>query len=246
MLAPVRDVLRAMSRQDAGAPISARSFKTGLTSLRSLAASCADAPNRHAVTLEQGFSFLVFSLVAAITPGPSNVMLTATGAIVGVVRGLPCLLGVATGMGLLLFAAAMGLGQVVLGYPGVLRILNWCGAAFLLWLAWKIATADRAREHSDRKPVGFAGATVFQWVNPKSWMVGVSAAGTWLQAETNDALLQATGFAALFVAAALPSGFVWLAFGASMHRLLRSERATRIFNIVMGASLAASVVMILW
>ena len=198
------------------------------------------------MTLEQALSFLVFSIVAAITPGPSNVMLTATGAIVGVVRGLPCLLGVAAGMGLLLFGAAMGLGQVVLGYPGVVRVMNWCGAAFLLWLAWKIAAADRAREDSARKPVGFAGATVFQWVNPKSWMVGVSAAGTYLQAHTESAFLQATVFAALFVAAALPSGFVWLAFGASMHRLLRSTRATRIFNIAMGAGLAASVAMILW
>ena len=197
------------------------------------------------MTLEPSLSFLGFSLGAAITPGPRNVMLTATGAVVGVVRGLPCLLGVATGMGLLLFCTAMGLGQIVLGYPGVLRILNWGGAAFLLWLAWKIATADRAGEGSDGKPVGFAGATMFQWVNPKSWMVGVSAAGTYLQAQTDSAFLQAAGFAALFVAVALPSGFVWLTFGASMHRLLRSPRATRIFNIVMGASLAASVAMIL-
>ena len=198
------------------------------------------------MTSEQAVSFLVFSLVAAITPGPSNVMLTATGAIVGVIRGLPCLLGVAAGMGLLLFTAATGLGQVVLGHPGVLRVLNWCGAAFLLWLAWQIATAGRAAESNRRKPVGFAGATMFQWVNPKSWLVGVSAAGTYLQAGTGDALLQAISFAALFVAAALPSGFIWLAFGASMHRLLRSDRARRVFNVVMGAGLGASVVMMLW
>jgi threonine/homoserine/homoserine lactone efflux protein len=206
----------------------------------------ADALDCHAVTFEQGLSFLVFSLAAAITPGPSNVMLTATGAVVGVVRGLPCLLGVAAGMGLLLFCAALGLGEVVVSHPGLLRGLNWAGAAFLLWLAWKIATATGVGEDRARKPVGFAAAAAFQWVNPKSWMVGVSAAGTYLQAATDSALLQAAGFAALFVAAALPSGFIWLAFGASVHRWLCDERAMRIFNIAMGASLAASVVMILW
>lgn len=198
------------------------------------------------MTLEQGLSFLIFSFVAAVTPGPSNVMLTATGAIAGVVRGLPCLLGVAVGMGVLLFCAALGLGQIVLGHPRLVQVLNWGGAAFLLWLAWKIATSDPAPQDGGKKPVGFTGAAAFQWVNPKSWLVGVSAAGTYLQTTADSALLYAVTFAAIFMAAALPSGFLWLAFGASMHRLLRSARAARIFNVVMGVSLAASVAMILW
>ena len=196
------------------------------------------------MTAEQSIAFLVFALVAAITPGPSNVMLTATGAVAGVVGGLPCLAGVAVGMGLLIFAVAMGLGQLVLAHALVLKVLNWAGAAFLLWLAWKIATAKHGREAADKKPVGFIEAALFQWVNPKSWLVGVSAASTYLQA-SESALLQSAWFAALFVAAATPSGFVWLLFGASMQRLLRSPRAARIFNIVMGASLAASVAFIL-
>jgi threonine/homoserine/homoserine lactone efflux protein len=197
------------------------------------------------VTLEQGIAFFVFSIVAAITPGPSNLMLTAAGAIVGVVRGLPCLLGVAIGMGLLIFSVTMGLGQLILSHAAVLRALNWLGAAFLLFLAWKIATSVPGAADAERKPVGFVGAALFQWINPKSWLVSGSAAA-YLQADANGAVLQAIFFAVLFVSAALPSGFVWLAFGASMHRTLRSARAARIFNLVMGASLAASVGMILW
>jgi threonine/homoserine/homoserine lactone efflux protein len=198
------------------------------------------------VTLEQGIAFFVFSVVAAITPGPSNLMLTAAGAIAGVVRGLPCLLGVAVGMGLLIFSVTMGLGQLILGHAAILRALNWLGAAFLFFLAWKIAISVPGAADAARKPVGFVGAALFQWINPKSWLVSGSAAGAYLQGDANGALLQAVSFAAVFVSAALPSGFVWLAFGASMHRTLRSARAARIFNIVMGASLAASVVMILW
>jgi threonine/homoserine/homoserine lactone efflux protein len=197
------------------------------------------------VTLEQGIAFFVFSVVAAITPGPSNLMLTAAGAIAGVVPGLPCLLGVAVGMGLLIFFVTMGLGQLILGHAAVLTALNWLGAAFLLFLAWKIATSIPGAADAERKPVGFVGAALFQWINPKSWLVSASAAGAYLQADANGALPQAVSFAAVFVSAALPSGFVWLAFGASMHRYLRSARAARIFNVVMGASLAASVGMIL-
>lgn len=198
------------------------------------------------MTLEQSIAFLVFSVVAAITPGPSNIMLTATGAIVGVWRGIPCLVGVAAGMGLLIFSVALGLGHLVLGHAAVLRVFNWVGAAFLLWLSWKIAASGDAAANAERKPVGFVGATLFQWINPKSWLVGGSAAGAYLQATPDGALLQSIALAALFVAAALPSGLAWLVLGASMHRVLRNPRTARIFNIVMGASLAASVVMILW
>jgi threonine/homoserine/homoserine lactone efflux protein len=198
------------------------------------------------VTLDQSIAFFVFSVVAAITPGPSNVMLTSAGAAAGVARGLPCLIGVAAGMGLLIFSVAMGLGQLVLGHPAILKAFNWAGAAFLLWLAWKITTSGQSTANTERKPVGLAGAALFQWINPKSWLVSASAAGAYLQAGTDGALLQAISLAALFIAAALPSGFAWLAFGATMHRYLKSARATRIFNAVMGASLVASVGLILW
>ena len=173
-------------------------------------------------------------------------MLTATGAVAGVVRGIPCLLGVAAGMGLLIFSVAMGVGFLVLGHPAILRVLNWLGAVFLLWLAWKIAISGSSAARAERKPVGFLGAALFQWINPKSWLVSTSAAGAYLHGDVDSALLQSTIFAALFVAAALPSGFLWLAFGASMQRCLSSARAARIFNVVMGASLAASVGLILW
>lgn len=197
------------------------------------------------MSAEQALAFFVFSLVAAITPGPSNVMLTATGGAVGVLRGLPCLFGVSAGMGSLIFAVAAGLGQLVLHSELLLAGMKWCGAAFLLWLSWKIATAGTSDARAERRAVGFPAAALFQWVNPKSWLVSASAAGTYLQAGGDSLLLQAVLFAGVFVAAQFPSGLVWLGFGAAMHRLLRSERAARRFNIAMGASLAASVVFIL-
>jgi threonine/homoserine/homoserine lactone efflux protein len=197
------------------------------------------------VPLDQAVAFFLFSLVAAITPGPSNVMLTAAGAISGVARGLPCLIGVAAGMGLLIFGVALGIGGLITGQPAVLTALNWLGAAFLLYLAWKIAVSGPLGESARKKPVGFAGAALFQWINPKSWLVSTSAAGAYLHAE-GGALLQALAFAALFVAAALPSGFLWLAFGASLQRYLRDARTARIVKGIMAAGLAASVAMILW
>ena len=197
------------------------------------------------MTPEQAVAFLLFAVAAAGTPGPSNVLLTATGANVGVLRGLPCLLGVTIGMGVMMFVVAFGLGSVVLANPAVLRALNWIGAAFLLWLAWKIATAGRGDGAAGRKPVGFIGAAAFQWINPKSWLVCASAAGAYLHAQAGSALAQALVFGLLFILASLPCCFVWLAFGATAQRFLRTERARRTFNIAMGVLLAASVVLVL-
>ena len=195
------------------------------------------------MTSEQLVAFAVFAMVAAGTPGPSNVLLTATGANVGVWRGLPALFGVSVGMGLMVFLVALGLGSVVVGSPLVLQVLKWLGAAFLLWLAWKIATASGSHAPSSARPVGFLSAAAFQWINPKSWLVCVSAAGTYMTATSGSALAQATAFGGTFIAASLPCCFVWLAFGASVQRLLRTERAVRIFNVTMGVLLAASLAM---
>jgi len=99
-------------------------------------------------------------------------MLTAAGANAGVLRGLPCLLGVVTGMGAMMFLVPLGLGSLVLRSALVLRALHW-------------------------------GAAAFQWVNPKSWLVSASAAGTFLSADGGSAIVQSAVLGGLFIAGAL-------------------------------------------
>jgi threonine/homoserine/homoserine lactone efflux protein len=198
------------------------------------------------MTTEQVTAFLLFAFVAAVTPGPSNIMLTAAGAQAGVRRGLPSLLGVATGMGSMMFLVPLGLGSLVLAHPLLLKALNWGGAAVLLWLSWKIATSEgRLEDAAGQDPVGYLGAAVFQWVNPKAWLVSASAAGTFLSSGAGSPIMQAASLGALFVLATLPSGFVWLAFGATVQHVLHSRRRLRIFNISMGALLALSIALII-
>ena len=194
------------------------------------------------MTTEQVAAFLLFAVVAALTPGPSNIMLTAAGAHAGVLKGLPCLFGVATGMGLMMFLVPLGLGSLVLKHALLLKALNWGGAAVLLWQSWKIAISpSRIEAIPGRNPVGYVGAALFQWVNPKSWLVSVSAASTFLSGEAGSPILQAAALGGLFLLAALPTCFLWLAFGAAIQHVLHERRRLRIFNIVMGALLALSI-----
>jgi threonine/homoserine/homoserine lactone efflux protein len=196
------------------------------------------------MTTGRAVAFLLFALAAAGTPGPANVILSATGAQVGITRGLPCLLGQTTGMGVMLFVVLAGLGGVVLGHPEVLAALHWAGAAVLLWLSWKIASASARLEQPGAKPVGYLGAALFQWVNPKAWLVIAGAAGTFLKAAGGGAVAQAAFLGVLFVSAALPVCFLWLAFGAGVQRLLRTPRRLRLFNIGMALLLALSILIL--
>jgi len=197
------------------------------------------------VTTGQAIAFLLFAIVAAVTPGPSNLILTATGAAVGIVRGLPALVGQVVGMGLMLFIVDFGLGSLVLSNPLILQMLKWCGIGFLLWLSWKIATAGHHEERAQRVHVGFKETAAFQWVNPKAWLICAGTVGTYFQAAVGSAFERAGSLALLFILAALPCCFVWLAAGAGLQRFLRAERAARIFNVAMGALLAGSILLII-
>jgi threonine/homoserine/homoserine lactone efflux protein len=198
------------------------------------------------MTLDQSLAFLLFAFVAAVTPGPSNIILTSTGAAVGVARGLPCLFGTAIGMGSFVFAAGAGLGSLVLGNTVLLSAVKWGGIVFLLWLAWQIATSRHEEAAHGVPVVGFWQAAALQWVNPKAWVVSVSAAGAFLQAGAASALAQSAAFGFLFILAALPSGLLWLAFGASVQRWLRSDRSWTVFNRAMAVLLAGSIVLFVW
>ena len=190
-------------------------------------------------------AFVAFSAVVAGTPGPSNALLTAAGARVGVRQGLGSLLGQVTGMGAMLFAITLGLGSVLLAHPLALQVLKCTGAAMLCWMAWRIATA-RHTEGATNAPAGFLGMAAFQWINPKGWLIGVAAVATFLERRAGGGLSQAIVFAILFTLVAVPSCFPWLAFGAALQRFLRAPRARRVLNSAMAVLLAASTVPLVW
>jgi threonine/homoserine/homoserine lactone efflux protein len=188
-------------------------------------------------------AFVTFAAVVAGTPGPSNALLTAIGARAGVRHGLASLLGQVTGMGAMLFAITLGMGNVILAHPLVLQVLKWGGAAVICGMAWRIATAGDA-ERAMSEPRGFLGMAAFQWVNPKGWLISVAAVATFLGRHSGGALAQAAILAILFALVALPSCFPWLAFGAALQHVLQAPRSRRVFNGAMGALLAGSAILL--
>ncbi len=188
--------------------------------------------------------FILFALSSTLTPGPNNVMLLASGANFGLRATGPHMLGISIGFPVMVVAVGLGLGAVFEQWPLLHEILRWAGSAYLLWLAWKIATAAGMGEAERRgKPLTFLQAAGFQWVNPKAWIMAVSAFSVYAVAEV-DPLRQAALFGAVFCAVAFPSCGIWAASGSIIGRILKSQRSLRTFNLVMVALLAASVLLL--
>ena len=180
-----------------------------------------------------------FIVVSSITPGPNNVMLTASGANFGYQRSVPHMLGITVGCALMLFLVGAGLGAVFEQLPQLYVVLQYAGAAYLIWLAWKIATSGHAGEaEAKSRPFSFWQAAAFQWVNPKAWLmsVGVVAAYTSPQSYWPSLVL---GVVVMLVVN-YPCISVWTLFGTVIGRWLQSPRALQWFNWSMAALLLLS------
>ena len=187
-----------------------------------------------------------FAFVGSITPGPNNAMLLASGVNFGVARTVPHALGVTIGFSIMVVAVGLGLGAVFEAVPALYDVLRYAGAAYLLYLAWRIANAGPPSESGTARgrPMRFIEAAAFQWVNPKAWVLAVGATATYAPPE--DFFLNVLAVSAVFAAVNLPCISIWVGFGAAMRRLLSNPRILRVFNIAMALSLVASLIPVFW
>jgi len=191
--------------------------------------------------LDVFLALLLFAFVSSITPGPNNLMLMASGVNFGFRRTVPHMLGIGAGFFSLLVCVGLGLGALLVAYPALHLALKICGGAYLVYLAWRIAMSRSVADRSGpaARPMSFFEAAVFQWVNPKAWVMAVTAMAVY----TNPAspFLSMFLVAVAFVIVNVPSVSTWAGFGVALRGFLADPVRLRWFNIVMGLLLLASV-----
>ena len=187
------------------------------------------------------WALVAFAFVTSVTPGPNNMMLMASGVNFGLRRTVPHALGVALGFTLMVALVGLGLAGIFARVPSLLVWMKWVGAAYMVVLAWKLAHAEPMREGAAvGRPMTFLQAAAFQWVNPKAWVMALTAAATYTLPERYAATVLIV--ALVFGAINLPSVWCWVMFGSTVRRALGSPRTLRIFNWTMAALLVASIV----
>jgi threonine/homoserine/homoserine lactone efflux protein len=184
-------------------------------------------------------AFATYSFVMSITPGPNNVMLTASGATFGFRRTVPHILGVSAGFSVVLLAVCAGLDALFSRWPEIQTVLRWLGAAYLIYLGWRILRSGEAKAAESRKPLTLMEAAGFQFLNPKAWVMTLTAAAMFLPRELG--LLTACAYmVAVMWIVNLPCITVWALFGSSLRGFLAKPTGRATFNIVMAVALAAT------
>ncbi len=193
------------------------------------------------ISLHTILALAAFAFVSSITPGPNNLMLMASGTNFGFARTVPHMIGVALGFALMVLLIGFGVGAVFAAIPGAMLALKIVSTLYLLYLAWRIATAPPPNLDADAneaRPLTFLQAAAFQWVNPKGWTMALTAVAVYVPAA--DRTLGAAMVALVFAVVNIPSVVTWAAAGVQLRRLLHRPRAYRAFNVVAALLLVAS------
>lgn len=192
------------------------------------------------MTPEQMAAFALFALAASITPGPNNTMMMASGANFGLRRTAPHMAGVVLGFGFLVLCVGLGLGGLFTAFPVLQGVLWFVGTAYLMWLAWKIATAGGIGGGQAARPMRFLEVVAFQWVNPKAWTGAVGAISAYAPRE--NYFLGLAAISVIFLLVNIPVVLLWTGAGAGLRQALERPGALRVFNVSMALLLVSSLI----
>jgi len=197
------------------------------------------------ISIELIIAITLFALVTSITPGPNNIMLTASGANFGFKRTLPHVAGIIFGMMMLNVSVGLGLGTVFTQFPWLQQILRIAGSAYLLWLAYKLLSfSSIGKQQADATPFSFIQAVGFQYINPKAWVMVISANASFSLIGDNYwwSVLMIT---LIYAFVGTPSIMVWAGFGQYIRRYFGRQNVLKLFNITM-ATLTALCIVFIW
>lgn len=184
--------------------------------------------------------FILFAASSALTPGPNNFMIMNSGLQFGIKRSLPHYWGISIGFPVMILMVALGLGAVFIKYHFLKQVLQVVGSLYMLYLAVQILRSHaKSKSVTLQKPLSFLQALLFQWVNPKAWLMAVGAISifTLTQGYFSNAVLMSV----LFFIVCIPCTGVWLWFGMVLQRILKKDSHRVWFNIIMALSLVASI-----
>jgi len=198
------------------------------------------------MTLDTALALAGFAFAMSITPGPGNFLLLASGANFGFARSIPLVLGISLGFLTMVFFVGLGLGQVLRATPAIHTVLKFACAAYVAWLAWKIARSRAVGNDGSEpieRPFSFLQAALLQLLNPKAWAVALIVTVSYT--DPQNYLPSLISMILLFAVVNLPSISVWALSGVALRRILGAGQRIVAFNIAMALLLVVSMAAVL-
>jgi len=182
------------------------------------------------ITWELITAISVYYFVMYATPGPNNSILTASGIKFGFIRSIPNIIGISSGHGIQLALVCFGLGSLFTQFPILLEVLKYIGACYLLYLAWKMfGSLNISITEEKSSPLKYYEAILFQFVNPKAWVICITAVSLFYPEKEN--LIIGTLFLVIMSTIInLPSISMWAFGGSVIRHYLSNEKLKKIIE----------------
>lgn len=191
--------------------------------------------------MELYLAIILFAASTTVTPGPNNIMIMTSGLNYGVKESIPHLLGICFGFPAMVIMVGLGFSVVFEMYPIFHEVIKILGVVYLLYLAWLIASSSpTSLEVDNSKPLSFTQAALFQWINPKAWVMATGAVSAYTSV-SSEIFSQVIFIAFAFFIVAFPCVGIWLFFGVGLKKYLNSAKHQKIFNVSMALLLVGSV-----
>ena len=186
---------------------------------------------------------IFFSVAAAFTPGPNNIIGSYSGFNFGIKKSLPLILGVTFGYTALITLAATGLNVIFNAYPILKAIIKILGSLFLIYLAYKIAFQSKVQEKKIKNPVKFYDTFIFQFINPKLVFAAITSISLFVELGPNY-LFHSLVVIGVSFCAAITSITSWCLLGKFLRRFSENRKFIQMFNYTMSFSLIVCVILI--
>ncbi len=199
-------------------------------------------------TVTMILSIVTFTLSTAITPGPNNIMLLSSGLTFGYKRTIPHIVGIIFGFPMMILVIGLGMGTLFEKFPLVLTSLKFIGIIYLFWMAHKIAnnkSSYEVEENINSKPFSFIQAALFQWVNPKAWIMAITSISIFVT-ENENSIIQVLIISLIYCLSGCISSNTWAFGGTVLKKIIKDDNSVQILNICMAILLIASVVPIIF
>lgn len=191
-------------------------------------------------------SLIAFAWISCFTPGPNNLLLTASGARFGLRHSIAHIVGISAGLVMMLLLMACGIGVLFLKWPVLQLILKVGGSFYLFYLAWMIAKSGSPKTASshEQRPWRFHQATLFQFMNPKAWLMSVSAIGSFTT--VGEQYWHSVSLILLvFALVGLKTSSIWTLFGVKLGSWLKTPQAWQRWNLTMSV-LTIGCIYLIW
>jgi len=193
-------------------------------------------------------SIATFTLSTVISPGPNNIMLLSSGLTFGYKRTIPHMSGIVFGFPLMVLLVGLGMGVLFEKFPIIFSVLKIAGIAYLFWMAYKIAnnkSSYEVNENKESKPFTFVQSALFQWVNPKAWIMAVTSISIFVTS-SQSSLFQILTIAFIYFLSGLVSTNTWTFGGVFFKKFIKDDTSIKKLNIIMAFLLIASVLPIIF